>query len=101
LGFGLLAADAGREKERGVKRRCILAGVQTRREYCRRHLDLQRHHHGRMRATLAKVPEKIPEGHELDDKTAKTVPPAMIDRVRSRKAARAFLPKRRRQYCFS
>jgi hypothetical protein len=75
-------------KGAGRERRSILAAVQTRREYCHRHPALQRHHHGRMRTTLATVPRKFSEAYELDDKTAKTVPPAMIDRGHAKRRGR-------------
>jgi hypothetical protein len=46
-----------------------------------------------LRAMLAKVPGDFQEGHELDDKTAKKVPKAMIGRVLSCKEATALLRK--------
>jgi hypothetical protein len=47
----------------------------------------------RIRAMLADVPGEFQEGHRLDDKTAKSVPKAMIGRVLSRKEATALLRK--------
>jgi hypothetical protein len=47
----------------------------------------------RMRAMLANVPGEFQEGHELDDKTAKKVPKAMIGRLMSREEATALLRK--------
>jgi hypothetical protein len=46
-----------------------------------------------MRAMLANVPGEFQESHELDDKTAKRVPKAMIGRVLFRKEATALLTK--------
>jgi hypothetical protein len=47
----------------------------------------------RMRALLAGIEGEFQEGHELDAKTAKKVPRAMIGRVLSRKEAKTLLKK--------
>ena len=47
----------------------------------------------RMRAMLANVFGEFQEGHELDDKTAKKVPKAMIGRLLSRKETTELLRK--------
>jgi hypothetical protein len=47
----------------------------------------------RMRALLAGVEGEFQEGHELDAKTAKKVPKAMIGRVLTRKEATALLKR--------
>jgi hypothetical protein len=47
----------------------------------------------RMRAMLAGIAGEFQEGHELDAKTAKKVPKAMVGKVLSRKQAAALLKK--------
>jgi hypothetical protein len=47
----------------------------------------------RMRALLAGIEGEFQEGHELDAKTAKKVPKAMIGRVLTRKEATTLLKR--------
>jgi hypothetical protein len=78
-----LKHDRVPRKGHSVERRTILASVQPAGHIIE----------ARMRAMLANVPGEFQEGHELDDKTAKKVPKAMIGRVLSRKEATAILGK--------